>query len=367
MRLVAPTTKYFVLLVGALALFTASHSVGRADELFTAGFTDGCFGSGCTPGASATFLGLTYSNATFAGTTASGFRALGGNANPGANFNNLGPVTLSTAPNVFNNQSFALQITFTGPQGISSSNQTRLSASITGTVRNDNSGGVFLDFNNTPIRFTYNDTNCEPDPTGGVPGQQTTCGGAGEFYLTINDVAVDPGQTVALTGQISQYAPPVASSSSLNWRGAWNAGVTYQPGDAVSFGGSSWVAKRANTGVQPVEGADWDVLALKGDQGVPGSQGLSGAQGIKGDKGDTGAQGPVGPAANQNTFPSAQSYTFPRTGRLTITDPNIKADSTILLQYVGGEIFPLIPFNIKAGQFTVIGVPTKKFRYVVFN
>jgi hypothetical protein len=184
-----------------VALFTLGQGVARADEVYIAGFTNGCFGAGCTPGASASFFGLTYSNSTFSGTTANGFRGLGGNANPGANVNNLGSLTLSTAPNTYSGQTFTLQVTFTAPQGINGSNQTVFTADLTGTVRSNDSGGIFVDFNNTPQLFTFNDVICEPDPTGGVPGQQTTCG-QGSFFFVVNDLALDPGQTVSVTGQI---------------------------------------------------------------------------------------------------------------------------------------------------------------------
>jgi PEP-CTERM motif len=194
--------KPLALSIFAIAFLALSAGEARADEVFIAGGTNGCFGAACTPGASATFLGITYSNSTFAGTTASGFRGLGGNANPGANFNNLGSFSLSTAPNVYDGQTFTLQVTFTAPQGINGSNQAIFTANITGTVRSDNQGGVFIDFNNTPLLFTFVDTNCEPDPTGGVPGQQTTCG-TGSFNFSVNDLAIDPGQTVSLTGQIT--------------------------------------------------------------------------------------------------------------------------------------------------------------------
>src|SRR6185295_16322599 len=110
--------KLLVLAVAAFALMTLSSGVAKADEVYIAGFTNGCFGVGCTPGASATLPGLTYSNSTFSGTTVNGFRALGGNPNPGANFNNLGSMTLSTAPNNFTGQTFTLLVTFTAPQGI---------------------------------------------------------------------------------------------------------------------------------------------------------------------------------------------------------------------------------------------------------
>ena len=201
------TTKQLVISLAALTLFAASHGTARADEVFIAGSTNGCFGAGCTPGASATVLGLTFSNSTFAGTTASGFRGIGAAPNPGSNFNNLGSLTLSTAPNTYNTP-FTLLVTFTAPQGIAGSNQATYSATVTGTVRSDNQGGVFVDFNNTPMVFTFADNNCEPDPTGGVPGQQTTCG-VGSFAFSVNDVSIDPGSSVPITGQVTsaQNAP----------------------------------------------------------------------------------------------------------------------------------------------------------------
>jgi len=199
--LIRLTTKQLVLGLAGLALFAAGHTTARADQVFIAGFTNGCFGPACAPGASATSGGLTFSNSTFAGTTANGFRGIGANASPGSNFNNLGSMSLSTSQQSYNTP-FTLQVTFTAPQGIAGSNQTTYTAIITGTVISDNIGGVFIDFDNTPIVFTFNDTNCEPDPTGGISGQQTTCG-SGSFVFSVNDVAIDPGSTVPLTGQIT--------------------------------------------------------------------------------------------------------------------------------------------------------------------
>jgi hypothetical protein len=194
--------KPFALSLFAVAFIALAQGEARADEVFIAGFTNGCFGVACAPGASATSGGLTYSNSTFSGTTAGGFRALGGNANPGSNFNNLGSVSLSTAPQSYNTP-FTLQVTFTAPQGIAGSNQATFTALITGTVRSDNTGGVFLDFNNTPLLFTFNDTNCEPNPEAQPPSAgQTTCGN-GSFNFSVNDISIDPGQTVSLTGQIT--------------------------------------------------------------------------------------------------------------------------------------------------------------------
>jgi hypothetical protein len=185
----------------AIAFFALAQGEARADEVFVAGFTNGCFGASCAPGSAATSGGLSFSNSTFSGTTANGFRGLGGNPNPGANVNNLGSISLSTAPQTYNTP-FTLQVTFTAPQGINGSNVATFTALITGTVRSNDQGGVFVDFGNSSRVFTFTDTNCEPDPTGGVPGQQTTCG-TGSFTFTVDSTSIDPGQTVSLTGRIT--------------------------------------------------------------------------------------------------------------------------------------------------------------------
>ena len=199
---IARILKSFSLAIAFAAVLTLGHGVARADEVFIAGFTNGCFGAACAPGASATAGGLTYSNSTFSGTTANGFRALGGNANPGSNFNNLGSISLSTSAQSYLIP-FTLEITFTAPQGINGSNSSTFTANVTGTVRSDNTGGVFIDFDNTPLIFTFNDTNCEPNPEAQPPAAGTTTCGAGSFSMSLNDVAIDPGQTVSLTGQIT--------------------------------------------------------------------------------------------------------------------------------------------------------------------
>lgn len=190
--------KPMALSIAAIAVLGLGQGVVRADEVFISGNTNGCFGAACAPGATATVLGLSYSNSTFSGTTAGGFRGLGGNASPGTNVNNLGSMSLSTAPNVYNT-TFTLQVTFSAPQGFAGSNQATFVATLTGTVRAADDGGVLLDFNNTPILFTFSDTSCGVTT---VVGQQTTCGN-GSFFFSVNDVAIDPGQTASVTGQIT--------------------------------------------------------------------------------------------------------------------------------------------------------------------
>ena len=197
MRTIISVHKPVVLTLAALAILLVSQTAARADEVLISGSTAGCFGAACAPAASNTILGLTYNNSTFSGTTAAGF--LGLNTAPSTpNVNNLGSFTLNAVPNTYNTP-FTLQVTFTAPQGINGSNIATFTATITGTVINDTTGGLFVDFNNTPILFTFNDGTCGATT---IPGQQTTCG-QGSFFFSVNDLSINPGDTVSLNGQVT--------------------------------------------------------------------------------------------------------------------------------------------------------------------
>jgi hypothetical protein len=191
----APTTsllKFVTLGVAALALFTLGQGVARADEVTVSGFTNGCFGP-CTPPSSsaqqtATLLGLTYSNSTFSGTTSSGFLAIGNTGQPPGtpNVDNLGSFTLNGTANDYTGGVFTLRVTFTAPPGIAGSNTTTYSATLVGSVSNTSTGGVFINFDNTPQTFTFSNN-----------------GVTGSFTLSVNDVSVIAGGTIALSGNIT--------------------------------------------------------------------------------------------------------------------------------------------------------------------
>lgn len=183
----------------ALLVITFAQRTASADEVFIAGSTLACFGAGCTPQASSSLLGLTFSSSTFAITTTSGFSILNGAANPGSNFNNLGSFTMSTTPGNLIGQPFTLQITFTAPQGFTGSNQ----VTVAGTISDFGSNRVIFEWNPFSVTLSFNDLNCEPNPSGGIPGQQTTCG-TGSFIFSISDVVIAPGQTVASTASINR-------------------------------------------------------------------------------------------------------------------------------------------------------------------
>jgi hypothetical protein len=206
MKNLATTLKPLALSIALLAVFAVAQGTAKADEVFVQGYTNGCFGAACVPPntnatQTATLLGLTYTNAQFSGTTAGGFLGFGGNPTPPGvqNTDNLGSFTLSTVPNIYDGNSFTLRVTFTAPEGINGTNSQVFTAVLTGQVRSATDGGVFLDFDNTPILFTFNDTNCGATT---VPGQQTTCG-AGSFLFAVNDLAINPGQTADVTGRIT--------------------------------------------------------------------------------------------------------------------------------------------------------------------
>ena len=181
----------------ALLVITFAQRTANADEVFIAGSTLACFGAGCTPATSSTLLGVTFNSSTFAITTSGGFRILDGTPNPGSNFNNLGSFTLSTTPGNLVGQPFTLQLTITAPQGLTAPNQ----VTIAGTISDFGMNRLIFEWNPFSVTFNFTDLNCEPHPTGGVPGQQTTCG-TGSFRLSIHDIVISPGQTVPITATI---------------------------------------------------------------------------------------------------------------------------------------------------------------------
>ncbi len=206
-------------LLGLVALVVLGFSAGvtKAEEVTISGYSNACFNCNPppVPNTSAVqmdnLLGLTYVNSTFSNTTVGGFLGLGGNplAPPTQNVNNLGALSLSaTTAGTYTGNTFTLRVTFTAPQGLNAGT-TLFSATLIGAVSSTGNGGVQIDFNNTPILFTFNDTNCEGGPT--------TCG-TGSFFLTINDVAIDPGQTASITAAITgaqQTAVPEPASMFL--------------------------------------------------------------------------------------------------------------------------------------------------------
>src|SRR6185436_12564650 len=109
----------------------------------------------------------------------------------------LGSFNLSAMPATYSG-AFTVRVTFLDPQGIAGGGMMSFSATLTGQVITTDIGGVRIEFDQTPVLFTFNDTNCGATT---IPGQQTTCG-SGSFLFRVNDVSITAGRMAPLTGDI---------------------------------------------------------------------------------------------------------------------------------------------------------------------
>ena len=176
------------LLIGsALVIFIAlSHGVARADTVTITGITLGSFSGGFS--SNPTLLGLTFNGTSFPNpigtvdTNTASFSLAGPNIN-------LGSFTLTGAPATYTGNTFALQLTFTFPSPptpllIVGASQPSFTSSLTGTVQSLADGSLTIDFNNAPSVFSVL-----------LDGVQI-----GTFSITVNDIIIQPGQTVNIVG-----------------------------------------------------------------------------------------------------------------------------------------------------------------------
>ena len=199
--------KFKALATAAGVVLALSGGAAHAVETVFNGFSNGCFAisplTTCPPPTdssgtqTATLAGLTYLNSNFSGTTASGFLGIGAvGVAPGGGFNvnNLGSFTLSGAPFSYDGNHFTLKVTFVDPTGILPSGSPIFTDTVFGTVAADGRGGTFIDFNNTPQVFTFAN---------------------GSFSFSVNDVTVQAGETIALSGTIRVTAVPEPETYAL--------------------------------------------------------------------------------------------------------------------------------------------------------
>ena len=129
-------------------------------------------------------------------------------------------------------------------------------------------------------------------PKGDI-GATGAIGPQGPIGLTGAAGATGAQGPIGLTGPTGTTGPqgPVG----INNQGAWNAAMTYNTNDAVTFVGSYWLALNSSTNAQPdISPASWQLISSKGDTGATGAVGPQGPQGPIGLTGATGSQGPTG-------------------------------------------------------------------------
>jgi len=104
----------------------------------------------------------------------------------------------------------------------------------------------------------------------------------------------DGSSAVQVTGRMVVISLP----NEIVLTGEWGSLIAYQPFDAVSYQGSSYICITANDN-DPPPSANWQLWAQVGEQGPVGPQGPQGIQGVQGIQGEAGPQGEIGPQGPQ--------------------------------------------------------------------
>ena len=189
-----------------------------------------------------------------------------------------------------------------GPQGPSVANYTGNYASTTNYARNDavSYGG------STYISLVAGNVGQTPSSSPTYWAVLAAQGPAGPAGATGPQGATGPVGPAGAPGAMGPQGPPVS------FRGDWLIASNYALGDAVSYGGGSYIALVANSGRRPdVSPVYWAVLA---QPGIAGAAGATGAQGPQGQQGPAGIgykgvwSAQTGYVANDAVFYNGSTY-----------------------------------------------------------
>jgi PEP-CTERM motif len=171
------TFKAISFAIAATALMGAAISSPANASIIISGNTEGCFGVGCIPGATATDNGLTFTQTGFfTQTDATGF----------ATISNLGTFTLNHTPNQYTGDAFTLEVSFTSPIG-TSPNAGLFGAVLVGSVTDTGTGGVFINFSPNTESFDFS---------------------GGSFTLQLNSIGPQPGSELVISAEVQAVPEP---------------------------------------------------------------------------------------------------------------------------------------------------------------
>lgn len=189
-------TKSFVFGFAFVVFLTLNQTVARADTVVINGLTVGSYNGSIFLAPSATLLGLTFNGTTFPNPI-----AIADTSAPSFSFNStnliLGSFTLTGDPATYTGNTFALRLTY------SYVNAPLLDIEpitpqfsfppfgVAGTILNGPNGSVIIDFDNAPVVFSVT-----------LAGNEIS-----RFSIIVDDVIIQPGQTVNIVGTVTQTVP----------------------------------------------------------------------------------------------------------------------------------------------------------------
>ena len=180
------TSRTAIAITALVAMIAVKPIAAHADEVNIAGNASGYFNAGGT-----TLAGLEYFGSSFNGTSAGGFIGFGGAT--GVANNNFGMLRLDSAdPATYFGNTFTLNLAFSAPSGITGGNIGTYNAAVQGVVTSDGRGGAALDFDNSPLLFTFLDGTTQ-----------------GSFKLAVNDVALYPEMDNTISGIVTDASQTV--------------------------------------------------------------------------------------------------------------------------------------------------------------